>query len=128
MRQLLPAICAMLVVSCTQKEDVAVRTAEPAIEETKLVALGTSGTLAEGNGKAVVSMHCVACHSVDVIRQQRLTPKQWTATIEKMEKWGAPLPQNDRAAVIAYLSTHYGPANHFVPYETPPKVVAAIAR
>src|SRR4051794_14733288 len=39
-------------------------------------------TLPEGKGKAVVESRCYACHSADLLMQQRLTEKQWTAAVE----------------------------------------------
>jgi hypothetical protein len=120
------ALSATLFLSCAQKEDVSSNARAPIVEEeTRFVTMGTSGMLAPGNGDAIVSSYCVTCHSPDLIRQQRLTAKQWTATVEKMEKWGAAVPENERAALLSYLSRNYGPGNHFVPFETSPAPVGA---
>jgi mono/diheme cytochrome c family protein len=87
-----------------------------------LAALPTLGTqfkqLPAGKGKAQVESACYACHSADLLAQQRLTVKQWTATVEKMTRWGAPVPPNDKQAVIDYLAKHFGPANKFTPTVT----------
>ena len=40
--------------------------------------------------------------------QQRLTEKQWTATVDKMIRWGAVMKDTDKPAVIAYLSKNFG--------------------
>ena len=80
--------------------------------DTKLPVLGTK--LAEfppGEGKAIADSACLACHSTDLVRQQRLTEKQWTASVTKMVGWGADVPESRRAALIAYLVKNFGPDN-----------------
>ena len=66
------------------------------------------GTLPAGNGKAVVESRCYACHSADILLQQRLTEKQWTATVEKMTRWGAEVTPDEKPVMIAYLAKHFG--------------------
>ena len=80
--------------------------------DTKLPVLGTR--LAEfpaGEGKAIADSACLACHSADMVRQQRLSEKQWTASVNKMVGWGAEVPESQRAALIAYLVKNFGPDN-----------------
>ena len=48
--------------------------------------------------------NCTICHSHDLIISQRLTSPQWKAEVEKMIGWGSPLPKDDQAKVVAYLS------------------------
>jgi hypothetical protein len=74
--------------------------------------------LPQGKGRAEVESACYACHSADLLVQQHLTEKQWTATVEKMIRWGAPVPESDKSAVIAYLSKQFGAGNKFVPTKT----------
>ena len=76
--------------------------------------------LPAGKGKALVEAACLRCHSADMLVQQHLTEKQWTAEVEKMTRWGADVKDADKAGVIAYLSTHLGPDNRFKPYRTRP--------
>ena len=89
-----------------------------------LLALPLLGTnfkqLPAGAPRAKVEASCYACHSADLIVQQRLTEKQWTATVEKMMRWGAAVKDEDKAAMIAYLAKHFGPQNQFTPIRTPP--------
>lgn len=91
------------------------KTAEKAVRadfDTKLPVLGTK--LAEfppGEGKAIADSACLACHSTDIVRQQRLNDKQWTANVTKMVGWGADVPESRRAALIAYLVKNFGPDN-----------------
>lgn len=76
--------------------------------------------LPPGPMKAKVEAACYPCHSADIIVQQRLTEKQWTATVEKMIRWGAEVKDADKAAMIAYLAKHFGPENRFTPTRTQP--------
>jgi hypothetical protein len=83
--------------------------------------LGTSfKQLPPGAERAKVEASCYACHSADLIVQQRLTDKQWTATIEKMIRWGAVVKDDEKAPMIAYLAKHFGLENRFTPTKTKP--------
>lgn len=75
-------------------------------------------SLPEGKGKPEVEAACYACHAADLLAQQRLTEKQWTATVEKMARWGAVVKDEDKSAIIAYLAKHFGPENKFTPTKT----------
>jgi hypothetical protein len=87
-----------------------------------LAALPIPGTqfkqLPPAPGRAEVEHACYECHSADLLAQQRLTEKQWTATVEKMIRWGANVPDADKSVVIAYLAKQFGPGNKFVPTKT----------
>jgi mono/diheme cytochrome c family protein len=67
--------------------------------------------LPDGSGKSIADGACAACHSADIIRQQRLTEKQWQATVTKMIGWGAPVSEDERSALVAYLVQNFGPDN-----------------
>ena len=87
-----------------------------------LATLPTAGTqfkqLPQGKGRAEVESACYACHSADILVQQRLNEKQWTASVEKMIRWGAVVPDADKSVVIAYLAKHFAPGTKFVPTKT----------
>jgi len=77
-----------------------------------LPVLGTElGALPAGPMKALADQACLHCHSSDMIRQQRLTEKQWTAEVTKMAGWGAAVPDDQKDALVAYLFAHFGPDN-----------------
>ena len=68
--------------------------------------------LKDGAGKAVTENICSGCHSLDYIRINApfMTRQTWTASVSKMvQMFGAPIPANDQATIIDYLSTNYGP-------------------
>jgi hypothetical protein len=81
--------------------------------------LPTPGTqfheLPKGPGREEVESACYACHSADLLVQQRLTEKQWTATVEKMMRWGAVVEESKKSVVIQYLSRNFGPTSKFTP-------------
>jgi mono/diheme cytochrome c family protein len=52
-----------------------------------------------------VADDCLACHTADLLRQQRLTDKQWTKTVDKMRTWGAPTEDDGVAPLLAHLVT-----------------------
>ena len=50
---------------------------------------------------------CMGCHDEHMMVQQRLTRAQWDREINKMTGWGAPLKNEDRGAILDYLSNRY---------------------
>ena len=52
-------------------------------------------------------MRCVICHSVEIAVQQRLGPQGWSETLDRMIKYGAPIPPDDKEKLMAYLLRHY---------------------
>lgn len=84
--------------------------------------LGTQfAALPPGPGRTIAEDHCLRCHSADILSQQRLTEKQWTAVVGKMVNWGADVPEADKDALVAYLARNFGPDNdRFEPVLTRP--------
>lgn len=66
--------------------------------------------LPKGHELLALQQNCQVCHSLDMVYTQRLSKKTWSAEVSKMIKFGAPLPKNDKAAVIAYLTKYLGPS------------------
>ena len=56
-------------------------------------------------------MRCVICHSVEVAVQQRFGPRGWSDTLDRMIKYGAPIPPEDKAQLMTYLLRHYRDPN-----------------
>jgi hypothetical protein len=68
--------------------------------------------LKDGAGKAVTENICSGCHSLDYIRINApfMNRQTWTASVNKMvQMFGAPIPANDQATIVDYLSANYGP-------------------
>jgi ubiquinol-cytochrome c reductase cytochrome c subunit len=56
-------------------------------------------------------MRCVICHSVEVAVQQRFGPQGWSDTLDRMIRYGAPIPPEDKQTLMAYLLQHYRDPN-----------------
>ncbi len=52
---------------------------------------------------------CLACHDLAIIVQQQLARRVWAKEVDKMMRWGAPVPAEDREAMIDYLAQQFGP-------------------
>ncbi len=52
---------------------------------------------------------CLGCHNDELIRGQRLTRSQWEREVDKMVRWGAQVPADQRSALLDYLSARYKP-------------------
>lgn len=89
----------------------------------ELPALGAATpALPDDEGRAIAERSCLACHSGDLLRQQRMNERQWTASLTKMKGWGAELPESEAGKLITYLTEHFGPENNrFRPMVTRPK-------
>ncbi|MEO6812241.1 MAG: c-type cytochrome [Isosphaeraceae bacterium] len=68
--------------------------------------------------------NCLMCHTEEMVTAQRLTPVQWTAEVEKMIGFGAPVPPEEVTRLIDYLTALY-PADK--PRAVAPLVDAAYA-
>lgn len=58
---------------------------------------------------AMLRSACLTCHEADVIEQQRLTRSQWDREVDKMIRWGAVVEPRDRAGIIDFLTSRFGP-------------------
>jgi mono/diheme cytochrome c family protein len=58
-------------------------------------------------GQRAFVENCRICHGEEMTTRQRLTTKQWTAEVEKMVTWGAPLPPEQKSSLVHYLSTTF---------------------
>jgi cytochrome c2 len=56
-------------------------------------------------------MRCVMCHSVEIAVQQRFGPQGWSDTLDRMIRYGAPIPPEDKQQLMAYLLQHYRDPN-----------------
>ncbi len=56
-----------------------------------------------------VKSACQVCHTLQYLTLQRLTEPQWKKTVEKMVKFGAPVPPTEIAGLVAFLAVHLPP-------------------
>src|SRR5687767_2248774 len=52
-------------------------------------------------------LRCLMCHSVEIAVQQRFGPEGWSDTLDRMIKYGAPIPPDDKQRLMAYLLRHF---------------------
>lgn len=69
-----------------------------------------TGTYKMAAGSDLVQVNCLMCHSTEYVSSQPPMPRKfWEATVKKMkEKFGAPTPETQVAALVDYLTANYG--------------------
>ena len=65
--------------------------------------------LPPGPMQAKVKATCTSCHNTSRITEQHLTRQQWSEQLEKMEGLGAVIADEDRDAMLDYLTKNFGP-------------------
>lgn len=68
------------------------------------------GGIPSGKGQVEVFAFCSACHSMMIVKQQRLSRDDWEETLEWMvdEQGMDPLPEAIQPMVLDYLAEHFG--------------------
>jgi len=64
-----------------------------------------------GEQAVLVQLRCSTCHSLDyiVMNSPFLSRAPWDAEVRKMIKiMGAPIPDNEVASIVDYLTQYYG--------------------
>ncbi|HTO96309.1 MAG TPA: cytochrome c [Myxococcales bacterium] len=84
----------------------AAETAAPAKESAQAL---VEGQLPDDPARTLVQAKCLLCHSGEYVTMQRLTEKQWQATVEKMRKFGSPASDEEAKAMVAYLARYWTP-------------------
>ncbi len=60
-------------------------------------------------GKRIVESACVICHELSLVTNTVRTSERWVETVGDMVSRGAPLIEGEREAVLAYLTSNFGP-------------------
>lgn len=55
-------------------------------------------------GAETMASYCRSCHGLSLIAQQRLAPDDWTREVDKMMRWGARVPDNQKQPLVNYLA------------------------
>ncbi len=58
-------------------------------------------------GRRAFVENCLICHGEEMTSRQRLTAKQWTAEVDKMIGWGAPVPADQKALLLKYVGESF---------------------
>ena len=71
----------------------------------------STAALPAGAAGELITQHCTACHSVEmIITQPHLVPEKWQATVEKMRAvYKAPIAPGDDQALVAALVSFQQP-------------------
>jgi hypothetical protein len=67
--------------------------------------------LVEAPEAVTVRSHCSGCHSLDYIQMNSRFMKRagWESEVRKMVRvMGAPVPEDEVAKIVEYLTTYYG--------------------
>jgi ubiquinol-cytochrome c reductase cytochrome c subunit len=75
---------------------------------------------AKALGRRAFVENCLMCHAEEMTSRQRLTARQWTAEVDKMIGWGAPVPAEHKALLVQYLIGSFSETVPPAPLETAP--------
>jgi hypothetical protein len=69
-----------------------------------------TGTYKKASGADLANANCLICHSTEYVSTQPPMPRKfWETAVKKMkEKFGAPTPDAQVAAIVDYLTANYG--------------------
>ncbi|MEZ5289486.1 MAG: c-type cytochrome [Vicinamibacterales bacterium] len=59
-------------------------------------------------GEKIFAAACRQCHEDEMSQAQRLTAAAWGREVDKMVRWGARVPADDKPALVAYLTSRWG--------------------
>jgi mono/diheme cytochrome c family protein len=71
-------------------------------------AVASHDAAAVAAGAATFAASCRMCHDDDLSAQQRLTAAGWGREVDKMVRWGAKVPADEKPALVAYLTSRWG--------------------
>src|SRR5262245_7335838 len=66
------------------------------------------GGLPPGPNVDLVIGRCIPCHSLELTSQQRQDRAGWLAIVDRMITYGAPIPPDEKEAILEYLVRHLG--------------------
>jgi mono/diheme cytochrome c family protein len=61
------------------------------------------------DGATLLEARCSICHSADRAKQVKKTRDEWDQTVTRMIDRGAQLTEAEKAALVDYLASTYGP-------------------
>jgi competence ComEA-like helix-hairpin-helix protein len=69
------------------------------------------GNLPDGPGKEALQKACASCHEIDAVIASRRTRIGWQLSVDDMISRGAEGSDAEMAAIVEYLSQHFGKVN-----------------
>jgi len=84
------------------------------VVDTAAIAHATAGPVASGpvavaRSEFLLQLDCLTCHDELLLRQQRLSARQWRAIVGRMRTWGAQVPDRDVEGLSRFLEERFGP-------------------
>ena len=73
-------------------------------------AASAADDLPPGKMQAKVKATCTQCHTIANITKKPHTRAEWSKVLDKMISYGADVEDKDRADLLDYLTTNFGPA------------------
>lgn len=69
--------------------------------------------LPHADGYEGIAIYCSACHTLEIVMQQRASRERWDYMLEWMTKEQnmPPLPDDQKTKMLNYLSENFGPAS-----------------
>ena len=71
-------------------------------------AVGRGDLRAKDHGRELVEDVCTYCHNLDRLRGHELSREEWRGFIKGMISEGAPVTDEEFAAIVDYLAKNYG--------------------
>ena len=65
-------------------------------------------SMPEGEGKEMVEVMCVTCHTLETVLTRNKSQQDWRATLTDMISRGAQMSTSEVDVISNYLSEHYG--------------------
>ena len=75
--------------------------------------------LPEGDGKAIATENCQACHKLTNLTKAHKSLDDWKDTVQTMIDRGANVPADKVDTLVKYLAKNFGPADSPAPASTP---------
>jgi cytochrome c5 len=63
---------------------------------------------AEPAGQKLLETRCTVCHTLERVKEEKLDAAGWEKTVERMKKKGAIVNDEEREALVEYLTATYG--------------------
>jgi mono/diheme cytochrome c family protein len=75
--------------------------------------------LPDGDGKAIATENCQACHKLTNLTKAHKSLDDWKDTVQTMIDRGANVPADKVDTLVKYLAKNFGPADSPAPASTP---------
>jgi cytochrome c oxidase cbb3-type subunit 3 len=104
------ALAALAALACSRPDGAAADAGARASFDAGVATTADAAPRSSGaTGPQLVTQACLACHSEEILAQQRLPRDRWGAEVKKMVGWGAAVSPGDVDVLADHLAALYGP-------------------